>query len=174
MNYVYRFLNKNNQVIYVGKTINLENRISKHFSVTGHLSRECYSEVKIIEYIDLPTKIDMDIKELYYINKYKPKYNIINKQDGRLELSICEDFWTTFNTKSERYKQILDLNSEKFTFEIPAKQELFNNRLVANVTKSQKAFVQNMSKRFDNESSFVRFMLDRFIEDIDFTETIEN
>lgn len=58
----------------------------------------------------------------------------------------------------------------KSTFQIPSKSEPFSKRLVANVTPSQKLFVQEMSKKFENESSFVRFMIQRFMEDIEITE----
>lgn len=58
----------------------------------------------------------------------------------------------------------------KSTFQIPSKTEPFSKRLVANVTPSQKLFVQEMSKKFENESSFVRFMIQRFMEDIEITE----
>jgi len=58
----------------------------------------------------------------------------------------------------------------KLTYQIPSKSEPFSKRLVANVTPSQKIFVQEMSKKFENESAFVRFMISRFMEDIDFKE----
>jgi len=58
----------------------------------------------------------------------------------------------------------------KLTYQIPSKSEPFSKRLVANVTPSQKLFVQEMSKKFENESAFVRFMISRFMEDIDFKE----
>ena len=40
----------------------------------------------------------MDIKELYYINKWKPMYNIINKQKEEMCISIDEsqDNWIVF------------------------------------------------------------------------------
>lgn len=58
-------------------------------------------------------------------------------------------------------------DTTKISFQIPNKVEPFSKRLVANVTPSQKLFVQKMSKKFENESAFVRFMLDRFMKDID-------
>jgi len=58
----------------------------------------------------------------------------------------------------------------KLTYQIPSKSEPFSKRLVANVTPSQKIFVQEMSKKFENESAFVRFMISRFMEDIQFKE----
>jgi len=65
-------------------------------------------------------------------------------------------------------EQITTKDATKFTFQIPLKHEPFSKRLVANVTPSQKVFVQKMSKKFENESAFIRFMLDRFMNDIDF------
>lgn len=74
--YVYRFLNSENEIIYVGKTSNLQNRMKQHFSDhNGHLPKDCYDNVVKIEYIELNHPIDMTIYELYYISQYKPKYN---------------------------------------------------------------------------------------------------
>ena len=39
-NCVYRFLNKDNEIIYIGKTKDLDNRIKTH----EHLPKECYLE----------------------------------------------------------------------------------------------------------------------------------
>ena len=41
MYYVYRFLDKDNEIIYVGKTYNLETRLKTHFGKKGHLPEEC-------------------------------------------------------------------------------------------------------------------------------------
>ena len=45
--YVYKFSDFNNNVIYVGKTNNIYNRMKQHFEGNGHLPMECYSSVKI-------------------------------------------------------------------------------------------------------------------------------
>lgn len=42
----------------------------------------------------------------------------------------------------------------------PKKPEPFDQRLVANVTKSQKKYVQRMAKNFENESAFIRYVID--------------
>lgn len=70
-NYIYRFKNQKEEVIYIGKTIDIDSRINKH----SHLDRKCYDEVRIIEYITLNTIDDMDLAKRYLIAKYKPKYN---------------------------------------------------------------------------------------------------
>ena len=62
--------------------------------------------------------------------------------------------------------------NNKLTYLIPTKNEPYNQRLVANVTQTQKSFVQEMSKKFGNESEFVRFMLDKFIQDVNLKEGV--
>ena len=74
-NYVYRFKNEKQEVIYIGKTIDLDGRIRKH----KHLDNKCYEEIKTVEYITLNTVDDMDLAERYLIAKYKPKYNTVYK-----------------------------------------------------------------------------------------------
>ena len=68
MYYVYRFLDKSQNVIYVGKSkLELERRFNHH----QHLPKECYAMVDKIQFIVCKTESDMSIKEIYYINKYK-------------------------------------------------------------------------------------------------------
>jgi hypothetical protein len=57
--------------------------------------------------------------------------------------------------------------TNKYTVEMPDKTELVCERLVANVTKTQKKYVKDTAKKFENESAFVRFMLDYFIQNIE-------
>jgi len=54
----------------------------------------------------------------------------------------------------------------QYTIKIPSKNEPFDKRLVANVTKSQKDYVIKMGKKFANESDFVRHMIDHFMKTI--------
>lgn len=68
MYYVYRFLDKSQNVIYVGKSKqDLEIRFLGHL----HLPKECYAKVHKIQFICCDTESDMSIKEIFYINKYK-------------------------------------------------------------------------------------------------------
>lgn len=74
-NCVYRFLNKDNEIIYIGKTKDLDNRIKTH----EHLPKECYLERYKIEYCTFETEDDMDFAERYFVPKYNPKYNTVLK-----------------------------------------------------------------------------------------------
>ncbi len=81
MFFVYRFINKKQNVIYVGKS---KKPLVERFKGHLHLPDECYSMVHKIEYIECKTEADMSIKEIYYINKYsenQPFYNVQDKTD---------------------------------------------------------------------------------------------
>lgn len=104
--YVYRFMGNDGEILYVGRTIDMEQRVKTHFSSAGHLNSECYERTLKVEYIGLPTKIDMVIKELYYINKWKPSYNTKDKQDSDMEVEIDEtvDNWIEYKRGEQYYR----------------------------------------------------------------------
>ncbi|MGL5712212.1 MAG: nucleotide excision repair endonuclease [Paraclostridium sp.] len=76
--YVYRFIGKNNNVMYVGKTVNMNSRMKAHFT-KGHLPIECYKAIAKIDYMKFKTEVDSLIAETYFINLYRPYYNKLNK-----------------------------------------------------------------------------------------------
>ena len=82
MYYVYRFLDKANQIVYVGKTGHIEKRMTEHFSKQGHLTEEQYKQVEKIEYVELAFQLDMDILEKYLINLWKPPFNTVDKESN--------------------------------------------------------------------------------------------
>lgn len=102
MAYVYRFLDTAKNVIYIGKTINIDKRIKEHFT-RGHLSKECYDSVKAVEYIKVNTEADSLLAEQYFINKYHPKYNKVGKCKGeqtvRLDIEEKWKIYKIFNPK---------------------------------------------------------------------------
>lgn len=79
MYYVYKFYNKKGELIYVGKTINIDSRIIAHISEENWKKTEIYK----IECALTNSKTDMDIYEMYYINLLKPKYNIAMVNDDK-------------------------------------------------------------------------------------------
>jgi len=118
MCYVYRFLDKDDNILYVGKTkTSLGNRMGQHFGSNGHLPNECYKQVKAIEYIQTANMAEMDIKEIYYINKWKPPFNTAKKMRDKLYVEIDEfETWCLYEPEIERVKRELNkLQSEKDT-----------------------------------------------------------
>lgn len=91
--YVYMIYNKNNTVIYVGRTERLSKRLCDH-----ELNDFWWNEVDKITVSKLKSKTDMAIYEIYYINKFKPKYNTKDKFDDYCTLKLKE-------LKFEEYKE---------------------------------------------------------------------
>ena len=137
MFYVYRFINQDNQIIYVGRTVNITTRMSAHFGKSGHLPIDCYKSVARIDYLSVKTKNDMKIKELYYISKYKPQYNTADMHDTSLTLNELEDAWVVYEKSKnnaphlfETLKQKMKTLSKKNTELQQTVEQLKNERVV--------------------------------------------
>ena len=64
-----------NEIVYVGKTINgINKRLSEHYHQNDELSKHL-NEIHRIDYMQLQSQADMDMCELFYIYKLRPKYN---------------------------------------------------------------------------------------------------
>lgn len=100
--YIYRFIGKEEKIIYVGRTEDINGRLNnQHFSGRGHLPLECYREIIKVEYAEMGSSSEMKIYELYYINKHKPKYNVMENRGDTLSFSLPEPVWEKFTGKVE-------------------------------------------------------------------------
>ena len=95
MAYVYRFLDSKGNIIYIGKTVNIDNRMQSHFT-KGHLPKECYNSVAKIEYQKYKTESDSLIMETYYITKYSPKFNKLQQSRDLPTIQFDEGSWRTY------------------------------------------------------------------------------
>ncbi len=80
---VYVMLNSDGQVIYVGKAKILKNRVRQYFfnSVKNNKTMAMVSNIADFYYIITPSEIDALSLENNLIKKYKPRYNILLKDD---------------------------------------------------------------------------------------------
>lgn len=80
---VYKFLNSENKIIYVGKAKNLKKRVSSYFSKNHDSIRVNILVKKIsnIEYIVVDRETEALLLENTLIKKYQPSYNIRLKDD---------------------------------------------------------------------------------------------
>ena len=112
MNTIYRFLDSNNNIIYIGKSIHINERIRNH----RHLVQECYDNTSKIQYTTFDTQNDMDLAEIYLISKIKPKYNKIYK-DNNVTIIIDEldyiDWYDYDNTVQDDTFKYNRFNDEK-------------------------------------------------------------
>ena len=80
----YLFKNKNGQVIYVGKAKNIRKRVKSYFSHAANLSPAKQVMVKEIDSLDTITtanETEALLLEINLIKKYRPKYNVVMKDD---------------------------------------------------------------------------------------------
>ena len=81
---VYLMRDKNGQVIYVGKAKVLKNRVSQYFAnLASHTAktRRLVENIDDFETIYAKTEFDALLLENTLIKRYKPKYNILLKDD---------------------------------------------------------------------------------------------
>lgn len=141
MYYVYRFLDGLGDIIYVGRTKSgIKSRMRQHFSDAGHLPNECYNSVHLVEYIELKSQIDMYIKELYYIDKWKPVYNSTNKYEEDSDIRIeGDDKWVQYKSKKdiqiEELKETVDLLNDE-TKKLQNEIDLIGKKLSCEVEKT--------------------------------------
>jgi excinuclease ABC subunit C len=82
--YLYR--DKDGNIIYVGKAINLRNRVRSYFHADASLdskTRRLVREISDIEWILVGSELEALILEMNLIKKHRPKYNIRLKDDKR-------------------------------------------------------------------------------------------
>ena len=85
--WVYQMKDKNNKVIYVGKSVNLKSRVSSYFRDTGSLTlakKQMVGKIEDIEIILCQTEVEALVLETNLIKHLTPKYNILMKDDKNL------------------------------------------------------------------------------------------
>ena len=101
---IYQYLNSEGNIIYVGKAKNLKRRVSSYFNREhpNGKTRLLVSKIADIKYIIVKTEEDALLLENNLIKKYKPKYNVLLKDDKTYP-SICvsnEYFPRVFKTRN--------------------------------------------------------------------------
>ena len=101
---VYRYYDKNEALLYVGKAKNLKKRVSSYFNKKQKYGKTkvLVSKIQDIQYVVVPTEIDALLLENNLIKKHQPKYNVALK-DGKTYPWICiknEPFPRIFQTRN--------------------------------------------------------------------------
>ena len=80
---VYLMKDKEDNIIYVGKAVNLKNRVSSYFRKTNKTDRilKMVSQIDHFEYIVVSNEAEALILECNLIKKNRPKYNVLLKDD---------------------------------------------------------------------------------------------
>lgn len=148
---VYQYVNKENEIIYVGKAVNLKRRVSSYFNKyqTSNKVRSLVKQIADIKYIVVPSEQDALLLENSLIKKHQPRYNILLKDDKTYPW-ICiknEPFPRVFYTR--RYVHDGSLYYGPYTY-LPAMKTVLdlihniygirtcNNKLTEDAIKSGK------------------------------------
>ena len=100
---IYQYLNAEGTIIYVGKAKNLKRRVYSYFSKEHQpgKTRVLVSKIADLRYIVVNSEEDALLLENNLIKKYKPRYNVLLKDDKTYP-SICvqnEYFPRVFKTR---------------------------------------------------------------------------
>ena len=101
---IYQYLNSEGTIIYVGKAKNLKRRVSSYFNREhpNGKTRLLVRKITDIKYIVVNSEEDALLLENNLIKKYKPRYNVLLKDDKTYP-SICvsnEYFPRVFKTRN--------------------------------------------------------------------------
>ncbi len=116
---VYKFLGKNNKILYIGKATNLKSRVRSYFSKDLEVKRsplisKMVNEAKKIKYEVTETVLESLILEAHLIKKFTPPYNTADKDQ--------KSFYFVVVTKKSFPRILLvrerEIKSGKLNFEI--------------------------------------------------------
>ena len=106
---VYIFYNKENKPLYVGKAVNLKNRVSSYFSSIKHSikTKSLVSKIYFIDFVVTKNENDSFLLENNFIKNLKPKYNILLRDDKSFPWIIIKNeiFPRIFITRNENKKE---------------------------------------------------------------------
>ena len=80
---VYRMIDKNGDVLYVGKAKNLRKRVASYAKLEGNSNRikRMISEISSMAFLTTETEVEALLLEQNLIKELKPKYNVLLRDD---------------------------------------------------------------------------------------------
>jgi excinuclease ABC subunit C len=105
---IYIFRDGRDEVIYVGKALNLRNRVKSYFKQVSNLPEKTAQLVERVEKIDFvitESELAALMLECQQIKKYRPHYNVLLKDDKSfpyIKVDVKND-WPTISITRKRY-----------------------------------------------------------------------
>lgn len=95
--YIYKYI-ENEEIVYIGQTIDLISRINQH-------KVDKLQGLNRIYYFECNNKTEMNSYEYFLIQKYRPKYNEIFNKDYKIDnndtlMNFTEPLWVLFNNQT--------------------------------------------------------------------------
>lgn len=126
---VYIMKDSKDDIIYVGKAINLRNRVRQYFQNSANQTAKTKSmvpHIKEFEYIVTDSEMEALILECNLIKKHRPYYNIMLKDDKMypyIKVTVNEDYPRIFVTrkylkdKAKYYGPMTDVSAVRETID---------------------------------------------------------
>ena len=108
---VYIMHNAEDEIIYVGKAVNLKNRVRQYFQKSGDGRQKIAKMVPQIarfEYIVTDSELEALVLECNLIKEHRPKYNTLLKDDKSypyIKVTCAEKYPRVFSTR--RLKRVM-------------------------------------------------------------------
>lgn len=104
---IYMMKDKSNNIIYVGKAINLKKRVSQYFNKTVKSVRisRMVEKVFSIDYIVTSSELEALVLECNYIKEKRPKYNVCLKDDKTypyIRINIYDKYPGVYITRQKK------------------------------------------------------------------------
>lgn len=168
--YVYKYI-VNNEIVYIGKSTDLKNRIKQHKSdKLKNLKANIY-------YFECPNNTAMDSWEYNLINKYHPKFNIA-LNDKEVKINVDEPEWILYNDnipfidskkQIKTENKISNLNLECLLNNIAIKKDdkiiyhfynidLLEQRIILYLLLKSKLSNTNLSDTIGSLSEYINFL----------------
>ena len=112
---VYLWKDAEGTVIYVGKAVNLKNRVTQYFRSQTNMPakvRAMVANIEEFEYITTDSEYEALILECNLIKKYRPKYNVLLRDDKTypyIKVTLGEDYPRVLKTR-----RVIDDGAEYF------------------------------------------------------------
>ncbi|MDF2448225.1 MAG: exonuclease [Bacteroidota bacterium] len=91
---VYYFLNKEGEIIYIGKSVNVYNRAMSHFNSKEYKSKKMLNDLFNVDFVKTGSELIALLLEAEEIKRHKPKYNRMRKAH---EFTHCIDWFKCEN-----------------------------------------------------------------------------
>ena len=150
---IYKFFDKENNLIYVGKAKDIRKRVSNYFHKISHLdskTRRLVSQISNIQYTIVNTEIDALLLENSLIKSHQPKYNILLKDDKTYPYIVVSN---------ERFPRVIStrsLEKEKGTYYGPYTSVKVMNYVIELIRKlySLRTCTFNLSEKNIEQKKF--------------------
>lgn len=142
MFYIYQFYS-NDSLLYIGKSKNIFSRFYSHKN-----SKDWFTNVTHIHIAECKNKTDMDIYELYYINKLSPLYNItsVNKCSPTFKISELKFNILTVNEFNNKFVPTKNPYVDKFIKRKNAFNDVLKNSI--DLTNKDISIIDIQSNKF--------------------------